>query len=165
MNGLRKCDHLYNGLLIHKKEENNAIYSNMDGTRHSHTKWSKSERERQISYDITYIWNLIYGTNELFYRKETRGHEQTCACQGGGGGSGMDWESGVNRCKLLLLEQISNEILLDSTGNSIYPVTCDGTWWRIMWEKEHIYMCIYICVCVCVWLGSLCCTAEIDRTL
>ena len=39
-----------------KKEQNNAIYSNMDGTRDSHTKWSKSERERQIPYDIMYIY-------------------------------------------------------------------------------------------------------------
>ena len=23
-----------------------------------HTKWSKSKRERQIPYDITYMWNL-----------------------------------------------------------------------------------------------------------
>ena len=45
--------------------------------------------------------------------------EQTCCCQKGGGGSGMDWESGVNRCKLLPLEWISNEILLYSTGNCI----------------------------------------------
>ena len=35
------------------------------------------------------------------------------------GRSGMDWESGVNRCKLLHLEWISNEILLYSTRNSI----------------------------------------------
>ena len=41
----------------------------MDGTRDSYK--VKSERERQIPYDITYIWNLIYGTNEPFYRKET----------------------------------------------------------------------------------------------
>ena len=40
-------------------------------------------------------------------------------CQGGWGGSGMDWELGVNRCKLLPLEWISNEILLYSTGNYI----------------------------------------------
>ena len=33
----------------------------------------KSERERQIPYDITYIWNLIYGTNEPFHRKENHG--------------------------------------------------------------------------------------------
>ena len=31
---------------------------------------SKSERERQISYDIIYMWNLIYSTNEPFHRKE-----------------------------------------------------------------------------------------------
>ena len=31
---------------------------------------SKSERERQI-YDNTYIWNLIYSTNERIHRKET----------------------------------------------------------------------------------------------
>ena len=37
----------------------------MDGTRDAHTEWSKSETGRQIPDDITYVWNLIYGTNEL----------------------------------------------------------------------------------------------------
>ena len=46
---------------------------NMDGTRDSHTKRSKLERERQIPYDIIYIWNLIHGTNEPFHRKENHG--------------------------------------------------------------------------------------------
>ena len=41
-----------------KKEWNNAICSNMDGHRDYHSKWGSSDRERQISYDITYIWNL-----------------------------------------------------------------------------------------------------------
>ena len=31
----------------------------------------KSERERQIPYDITYMWNLKYGTNESIYKIET----------------------------------------------------------------------------------------------
>ena len=31
------------------------------------------ERERQIPYDITHSWNLIYGTNEPFHRKENHG--------------------------------------------------------------------------------------------
>ena len=35
-----------------QKEQNNAICSNMDGTRDSHTKRSKSERERQTPRDI-----------------------------------------------------------------------------------------------------------------
>ena len=36
-----------------------------------------------------------------------------------GGGSGMEPESGVNRCKLLPLEWMDNEILLYSTGNYV----------------------------------------------
>ena len=51
--------------------------------------------------------------------------------KGVGGENGMDWEFGVNRCKLLPLEWISNEILLYSTGNS-YLLTCDGAEWRMM---------------------------------
>ena len=30
----------------------------------------KSETERQISYEITYIWNLNYNINELIYKTE-----------------------------------------------------------------------------------------------
>ena len=35
---------------------------------------SEVRKKRQIPYDITYIWYLIYGTNEPIYRKETN-HE------------------------------------------------------------------------------------------
>ena len=41
-----------------KKEQNSAIHSDIDDSRDCHTEWSKSERERQISYNITYMWNL-----------------------------------------------------------------------------------------------------------
>ena len=30
----------------------------MDGPRGYHTKWSKSDRERQVSCDFPYMWNL-----------------------------------------------------------------------------------------------------------
>ena len=60
---------IYNGKLPrHKKEWNNAICSNMDGPRDYYAKWNKSERERQIPYDITYMWDLKY---ELIYETET----------------------------------------------------------------------------------------------
>ena len=29
-----------------------------------------SQRERQISYGITYMWNLKYDTNKLIYKTE-----------------------------------------------------------------------------------------------
>ena len=43
----------------------------MEGPRDNHTKWSKSERERQTPCDITYMWNLKHDTNELTYKTET----------------------------------------------------------------------------------------------
>ena len=51
--------YLYNGILLsHKKEWNNVILSNMNGFRDFHTKkWSKSDRERWITYDIAYMYN------------------------------------------------------------------------------------------------------------
>ena len=50
---------IYNGVLpSHEKEQNSDICSNVDGPGDYHTKWSKSDRERQISYDIAYMQNL-----------------------------------------------------------------------------------------------------------
>ena len=58
--------HIYSEILLdHKKEQKNAICSNTDGPRDCHNKWSKSERDRQISYDITYMWYLKKGINEV----------------------------------------------------------------------------------------------------
>ena len=94
-----------------------------------------------MPYGITYIWNLIYSANEPFRRKETHGlGEQACGCPGGEGGSGMDWGSGVNRCKLWHLEWISNESLLYSTGNSSHLQ------WSMMEDNERKRMYIYVCM-------------------
>ena len=54
-----------------KKEWNNVSCRNMDRTGDYHTKWGKPDRQGQIPYNITYIWNLKYGTNKLTYEKET----------------------------------------------------------------------------------------------
>ena len=54
-----------------KKEWNNGICSNMDRPREGHTEWSKSNRKRQISHDIAYMWNLKKNdANELIYKTE-----------------------------------------------------------------------------------------------
>ena len=50
--------HIYNGILLsHKKKRNGVICSEVDGPRFCHTEWGKSEREKQIPYGNTYIWN------------------------------------------------------------------------------------------------------------
>ena len=47
-------------------------------------------------------------------QKQThRRREQTCGCQEGGGcGGRMEWDFGINRCKLLYIEWINNKVLL-----------------------------------------------------
>ena len=103
--------HTHNGILLsHRKEQNNAICSNMI-KRDYHTKWSKSERERQIcnlyvEFKIWHKWTYL-----------NRNRDQICGCQGVGWG--MDWEFGVDRCKLLHLEWINSKVLLYGTGNNI----------------------------------------------
>ena len=43
----------------------------MVGLRDYHSKPSKSEREKQMPYDITYMQNLNYDTNEPIYETGT----------------------------------------------------------------------------------------------
>ena len=54
----------------------------MNGPGDNHTKLSKSDREKQISYNITYTWNLKYDTNELIYETngEGNGSPLQCSC-------------------------------------------------------------------------------------
>ena len=48
----------------------------MNGPETYHTKLSKSERERQIPYDITHMWNLKYDTNQHIYEAEADSETQ-----------------------------------------------------------------------------------------
>ena len=63
---------IHNGtLLSHKKNKIMSFVATWVEPSDSHAKQSKSERERQITCDITYMWNLKYGTDETIYRTET----------------------------------------------------------------------------------------------
>ena len=62
----------------------------MDGFRDYHTKWSESDRERQIPYEITYMWNLNYDTNELIYETETDIESRLVTAKEEGVGKGME---------------------------------------------------------------------------
>ena len=59
--------YIHNGILLsHNKEWNNAIFSNMDGPRDYHTKWSKSDKYHIILL-ICGMWKKN-DTNELIYK-------------------------------------------------------------------------------------------------
>ena len=60
----------------------------MDGPRDYHTKWSKSDRERQISHDVTYMWNLKNKMQLTLFTKQKQTHrhgKQTHGYQRGKG--------------------------------------------------------------------------------
>ena len=54
--------------------------------------------EREITHDITYMWNLKYGTNEPIYRTETDSDtENRLVAKGVEGSGGKDWACGISR--------------------------------------------------------------------
>ena len=65
---------------------------------------------------------LTYGLGEL-----------TCGCQGGGRGSGMAWEFGVSRCKLLYLDRMG-------TGDYIQSFVIQHDSRCFLMIKKVIYM-------------------------
>ena len=44
----------------------------MDGPRDCYTEWSKSDRGGQVSYDITYMWNLKKGFKWAYIQNRNR---------------------------------------------------------------------------------------------
>ena len=78
-------------LLSHKKEWNNVIWSNMNGPGDYHSKWRKSERERDKCHMVSLMCGIFKNdTNELIYKqKQThRYRKQTYGYQRGKRGEG-----------------------------------------------------------------------------
>ena len=90
-----------------KKEWNNAICNNMDGPRDYHTKWSKSERERQISYDITYMWNLEKWYKETYLQNRNTLTDIENKLMGGGNEEELRRRS-IRTCSHSLLREHQN---------------------------------------------------------
>ena len=100
MNVWRTCGTYIQWNIKHKKEWNGAIFSNKDGPRHHHIKQNKSERE--IPYDISYMWNLTDYTNEHIYQAKTDSQrEQAMVSKGKKGQRREGLGVWVSRFKLL----------------------------------------------------------------
>ena len=88
--------------------------------------------ERQISYDVAYMWNLKKkgGTNEFIYKTEVESwmQETNLWLPGDKGGGGINWEIVTDIYTLLHIKQITNKNLQYSTGNSTQysVITCMG---------------------------------------
>ena len=65
----------------------------MDGPRDYHTRWSKTDRERRISYDIIYMWNLKKWYNWTYIQNRNRPTdiENKLMVTKGEKGGGISW--------------------------------------------------------------------------
>ena len=85
------------------------------------TEWSKSEREKQISYINAYMWNLKKknGTDGHSWKAEIETQMQrTNVWTPRGGREGrMNWKIGIDIYMLQYIKQITDENLLHSTGS------------------------------------------------
>ena len=96
----------------------------------------KSEGERQMSYNVAYMWNLKYEANELIWnRNRITDRQQTCGCLQGDR-SGMVWESGIGRYKLWHVKQMNNKVLCIAQGTRFNMINHNGK----ECEKESIRM-------------------------
>ena len=93
--------HIHNRILLSYKSEHIWVSSNeVDEPGAYYTEWSKSERERQILYINTYIWNL-----ERWYRwsymQGSKGNIKNRVLGSvGEGEDGVIWENGTETCVL-----------------------------------------------------------------
>ena len=68
----------------------------MDGPRDYRSKWSKSDRERQMLYDITDMCNLKNSTKEHIYKTETDWDIENRLMVTKGEAKGINREYGIN---------------------------------------------------------------------
>ena len=66
---------------VAKKERILTFCDSMDGVGDYYAKWNKPVSERQISYDLTYNWNLMNKINEQMNKIELEAQKH-----------GIDWQ-------------------------------------------------------------------------
>ena len=69
--------HIYNGIWLSlKKEWNLAICNNVSEARGCCAEWNKSDQERQMPYEFTYMRNLKNKINEQAKQKRTHRYRE-----------------------------------------------------------------------------------------
>ena len=122
--------HIYNGILLgHKIGWNSAICSNRVGSRDDHTKWSRSERERHITYAYRLKCDTVHLTT-----KTHRHRQQTWLPKGEGGGINSDCEIKIHTT----MYKRNNKALPCSTGNYIQYLAINST----RKESEKVYIVV-----------------------
>ena len=93
-----------NGILLSHKKEWNAVWSDIDTPRDCPTEQSKSDRERQIPCDISYMWNLKRGYKWTCLQNRVIDVENNLTVTEREGEEGINWDIGIDVCALLYIK-------------------------------------------------------------
>ena len=107
----------------------------MNATKVYHTKQSKSERERQTPYDITYMCSLKYDTNKPIQETET--DSQTQRIDLWLPKWRIEGEGWTGSFQTITFRKINNKFLLYSTENYIQSSQLDHDGKE---HKKNLYM-------------------------
>ena len=103
----------------------------VDKPRTCYTQWSKSEREKQMLYIMSYINTFIWNLERWYWWTYLQGSNGNTDIENrlldtvGGGEGGMNWESSMETYTLPYIKQIASRNLLYDTGRS-NQVLCDN---------------------------------------
>ena len=132
--GMYKEDviHIYSGMLLsHRKEWTNAIYSNMNGPRDDHTKWSQAEKDKYCM-----VW-LICG---IFKWTDLQTLKTNMVTKGEGSlRGGVQYGLGVWEWQMHTLYM---EWVMNGTCSIAQENPLSDLWWPI-WEWKCVYVWQY----------------------
>ena len=112
----------------------------MDGPRDYHTKWSESERERQIPDDITYMWNLRHKGTYLRNRNRLMDIENRLVVAKGEGEWGRDGLGVWDQQMQTIIHRMDKQQGPTVEHRELYSVPCDKPSWKRIWKRTCIYI-------------------------
>ena len=146
--------HIHNGMLFGHKKDKKCHLQDMDATRDSHISEVKSERERQILYHLYVKSKIWHKCTCLQNRNKLTDIENRFAVAKGEWGSyGMDRSLGLVDANyyMHLLEWISNEALLYSTGSHIQSNLLGYNMIEYSMSKK-MCVCVYYIYILCIYM-------------
>ena len=112
-----------NGILFRHKEGNLDYCNNMNGLWRHYAKYNKSDRERQILYNFTYMCNL---KKEQLKMKQMSNKQSSCTqirgYQKQGVTEWVKWEKRVKKYKLSAIKWINHGNIMYSIGTIVNNV-------------------------------------------
>ena len=131
--------HTYSGILLSRKKEwNNAIHNNMDATEILTLSEVGKRKTNIMGYHIYVESNIGHKWTYLQNRNRLIDIENRLVVAKGEEGKGVGWTGiwGLVDANYYMYKQWAPTV----QHRGLYLVSWDRPWWKIIWERECIYV-------------------------